>query len=179
MAQPTKLPLKAVTPEHLIVSAITTALVAALDGGFQYVQSNGAHFSIVQLAGVILIALLSTLGTGVISLEKNPTIQQSIDGALLPSVQQLSQLASQHINALNQLGNVINYLTDFVQQQSVQATPQPPVQAAQPVAQVAFPANVNSGSGLSASATLTTPPLQGVAPLTRNWTGLVPTPPRG
>ena len=116
MAQPTKLPLKAVTPEHLIVSAITTALVAALDGGFQYVQSNGAHFSIVQLAGVILIALLSTLGTGVISLEKNPTIQQSIDGALLPSVQQLSQLASQHIDALNQVGNMANWLTDFVRQ---------------------------------------------------------------
>jgi len=174
MAQPTKLPLKAVTPEHLIVSAITTALVAALDGGFQYVQSNGAHFSVVQLAGVVLVALLSTLGTGVISLEKNPTIQQSIDGALLPPVQQLSQLASQHIDALNQLGNVINYLTDFVQQQSVQATPQPPAQAAQPVAQVAFPAPVNSTAS-NYSPTMTSI----VPPLTRNWTGLVPTPPRG
>jgi len=196
---PTKVNLKAVTPGHLVVSTIVTALVAAGDAGLQYFQSNGANFSLVQLVGAVLIALFATLGTGVISLEKNPTIEQAIDGALAPHINNLSNLVGQHTATISQAQSLISYLVSALQQHQAQltqlqakqpVTPQPAQSASQQnavtqPAQITYAANYpNQGASVNyPTQNLPAVPLQGVQPggLVRHFgdSQLIPVPPQG
>ncbi len=128
--------LKAITPGHLMVSVIVTAIVTAGDAGIQYAQSNAGHFSVTQLIGAALFSLFGTLGTGVVSLESTPTVQQAIDGALAQHTSALTTLVQQHAAVVNQLVSVVHTLSG----QAIQAVPpppvvSPPVQQSQPTAQ--------------------------------------------
>ena len=127
--------LQAVTVSHLVVSTLVTAVIAAGDAGFQYFQSNGSSFSLVQLVGAVLVALFATLGTGIISLEKNPTIEQAIDGKLAPYASAFSQQVAQHASVINQGMQLVGFLTELAQKQAVQQSVAPTV--ARPVAQQA------------------------------------------
>lgn len=140
--QPSKLSpsLKAVTPAHLIVSVLITAFIAAGDAGLQYFQSNGGSFSLVQLIGAVLVALFATLGTGVISLESNPTVEAAIDGKLAGYQAQFNSVLSQHKDVVNQGAQVVNYLISLAQQQANAAQPgAAPVARPQPVQQPVAP----------------------------------------
>ena len=141
--QPSRLSpsLKAVTPAHLIVSVLITALIAAGDAGLQYFQSNGGAFSLVQLIGAVLVALFATLGTGVITLESNPTVEAAIDGKLATYQSQFNSVLSQHKDVVNQGAQVVNYLMQLAQQQAntVQPSVVAPVARPQPVQQPVAP----------------------------------------
>ena len=166
---------KAVTPGHLVVSAIVTALVAAGDAGVQYFQSNGLHFSAVQLIGTILVAFFAALGTGIISLEKNPTIEQAIDGAIQPHITALSTLVNQHSQVASELTSVIVWLNNQLQAQQQQQkasapTPAlPATQQPQQVQQVPFstPRNPQQVPAINLAQQVGNSTQQGV--MTRHW----------
>lgn len=182
---------KALTLSHLLLSVLITALGSGGDAAYQYISSNGLHFSAVQLTVATLFAFGGAMGTGLVSLEKNPTVEQAIDGRMNQWVGAFEQLYSRHAGTATSIESVANdmqaalaWLTDQLrQQQQAQNTPPPaPAASAAPPVQVAFPPNVNAAAGAPATSSwsvVNSPPSSSAPPaqLTRNFTGLsLPTP---
>lgn len=127
--------LKAVTPGHLFLSVIIAAITAAGDSALQYVQTNGLqHFSATQLIGAVLFSFFGALGTGVVTLERNPSVQEAIDGAIAPHINALATIAAQHANIANDMTSALVWLNQQLQaQQKANQVATPAQQQVQPI----------------------------------------------
>lgn len=165
--------LKAVTIPHLVLSVLVSAVFTAVTAILQYL--NGSNLSVSGLLAVAGVAFGGAFGTGVLSLEKSPQVQQTVTG--------LEQLLSSHLNAL---GGMLRDHSAIIQQAThdlsnvlaqVQAQNTPPVQQ-QPVPIIQMP-NMAAGAPMpNWSVSVSQPPVQarGPAPLPSSVSGLQDTP---
>lgn len=174
------------TAEQFVFHSLLSLVIGAgASGGMivgQGIFHTGANVPALLSAGGA--AFLAWFTHGFVALRSNPQFKQATldattqfgqeEKTLLADLQSgMSDLAGQLQTLVNNHQGLVNNVATLyrmIQQVQPVPAPTPPTQSAPP-AQVPFPTQVNT----MANAAGVTP--QPVAPLTRNWTGLVPTPP--
>lgn len=160
--------LKAVTIPHLVLSVLVSAVFTAVTAILQYL--SGSNLSVGGLLAVAGVAFGGAFGTGVLSLEKSPQVQQAVTG--------LESLLSSHLNALGGMlrdhGAIVQQATHDLSNvlAQVQAQPAPPVQ--QPVPIVQMPNMTAGAPPANWSVSVSPPPVQsrGPAPMSPAVSGL-------